>query len=107
MAEILPTELWWKILRMVPSSSLCQMALVSRYFRQLTQDPVLWSHVNIRKDMIEKEGLENLLDNPRLLRVRKIDLSYLDISQVRSHGITSRYFTSNNKYWISHYIGSE
>ena len=61
----LPPELWMRVLRYVPSSSLCQVALVCKYFRQLTMDPGLWSHVRIRRNMIEKEGLESLLENIR------------------------------------------
>ena len=80
MTDVLPPEIWWKILRLVPSSSLCHMALVCKYFHQLVQDPILWSHVKLRRDVIEREGLSSLLDNPRLSRVTNIDLSYLDLT---------------------------
>ena len=65
MASVLPPELWWRVLSYLPSSSLCQMVLVCKYFRQLTMDPGLWSHVTIRREMIEREGLEPLLENIR------------------------------------------
>jgi len=81
MTDSLPTEIWWKILRLVPGPSLCQVSLVCHFFHQLIQDPNLWSHVQIRRDVIEKEGLDKLLTNPRLCRVNEIDLSYLDLTQ--------------------------
>ena len=65
MATLLPPELWCRVLSYLPSSSLCQMVLVCKYFRQLTLDPGLWSQVTIRREMIEREGLEPLLENIR------------------------------------------
>ena len=77
MTETLPPELWWRVLRYVPSSSLCQMALVCKYFLQLTMDPGLWSHVRIRKKMIEREGLESLLENIRYERIEGHPLQFV------------------------------
>ena len=86
---MLPPEIWWKILDLVPGSSLCQMALVSKYFHQLVQDPKLWNHVQLRRDVIEREGLSSLLDNPRLSQVNHIDLSYLDLTQESDKSLTT------------------
>ena len=36
--------------------------------------------MKLRRDVIEREGLSSLLDNPRLSRVTNIDLSYLDLT---------------------------
>ena len=65
MTEILPPELWCRVLRHVPSTSLCHVTLVSKHFRQLCQDPRLWSDVRLRREVIQREGLGPLLDNPR------------------------------------------
>ena len=37
MTAALPPELWWRILRLLPGPSLCQVSLVCRYFHTLVQ----------------------------------------------------------------------
>ena len=76
----LPQELWWRVLCYMPSSSLCQMALVCKYFRQLTKDPWLWSHVRIRREMIEREGVKTLLENIRYYLIDKIHIGSFTIN---------------------------
>ena len=80
MADILPVELWWSILEYLSGQDLCQVALVSSYFRQLTKEPALWSWVKINMDKIEENGLDQLLNNHRLRKVKEIDISYLDLT---------------------------
>ena len=37
MTAALPPELWWRILRLLPGPSLCQVSLVCTYFHTLVQ----------------------------------------------------------------------
>ena len=80
MLDILPVEIWWKILKFLPGPDLCSVALVCSFFRQLTQEPALWSFVTINRDKIEQFGLDQLFNNYRMKRVKEIDLSYLDLT---------------------------
>ena len=47
----------------------------------LQQDPALWRHVTVSREAIQRLGLHNLLDNQRLARVTRLDLSYLDLTE--------------------------
>ena len=87
MTDLLPPELWWKIISYVPAPSLCQVSLTCKYFWIITQDPHLWSHVKLKRDMVEKEGLQTMLDLPRLVKVQNIDLSFLDLTHEEEKNI--------------------
>lgn len=81
MSCLLPPEVWSLILQQLPGPSLCSVRLVCRHFRELTQDPALWRHVTVSREAIQRLGLHNLLDNQRLARVTRLDLSYLDLTE--------------------------
>eukprot|EP00092_Neocalanus_flemingeri_P002836 GFUD01003034.1.p1 GENE.GFUD01003034.1~~GFUD01003034.1.p1 ORF type:complete len:434 (+),score=103.81 GFUD01003034.1:56-1357(+) len=81
MADSLPVELWWKILEFLTGKDLCNVALVSNFFRRLAEEPALWSGVKINRDKIEDQGIDRLLSNYRLKKVKEVDLSYLDLTK--------------------------
>ena len=76
----LPLELWWRILDLLPGRDLCSVALVSRYFRDMMEDPALWRNVRISRRKLKESGLGKMLANNRLRRVTEVDLSYLDLT---------------------------
>ena len=89
MSWLLPPELWTKILLLLPGPSLCSVSLVCRYFRDLAQDPALWRHVNISRETIQRRGLQPLLEDQRLSRVIRLDLSYLDLTRASRENLLS------------------
>ena len=89
MSWLLPPELWTKILLLLPGPSLCSVRLVCRHFRDLAQDPGLWRHVNISRETIQRRGLQPLLEDQRLSRVVRLDLSYLDLTRASRESLLS------------------
>ena len=88
--DILPVEIWWKILKFLPGPDLCSVALVCSFFRHITQEPALWSFVTINKDKIEQYGLDqifskysivcNFLPDVTLCLLRRTCLQTIDVN---------------------------
>ena len=78
---LLPPEVWSQIFRLLPAGSLCSVCLVCRYFRDLALAPALWRNVSVRRETIQRLGLQALLDCERLRLVARLDLSYLDLTE--------------------------
>lgn len=75
--EIIPPELICKILADLSARDLCSVALTSKDFYSAASDPILWKSVRISKKTAVERGVHSLMEIPRFINHRDLDLSRL------------------------------
>jgi len=74
--ELVPLEIWLRILDNLASKYICNVAQVSKAMASLANDPILWSKrgASVKKRKIWSNGFD-FLDIPRFSKLARLDLS--------------------------------
>lgn len=78
--KMLPSEVWQKILLDVSPVDLCSVAMTSIHMNDMASWPDLWAGMKVNIGKLFQKGLKELYSIDRFKKVRKVDLSEIELN---------------------------